>query len=216
MERVQNAGFNRCYNLWTAQPVKVDGEEINRPLKDILENAGPVEATDNYGNVYAAGSGKEPVNHHYRIYYKHLIKHLIEVCYEEVCKSSIDVDLDGVVDAHIYDNTISPVEGQFGMIKEFNTKDSLGRRSSIGFCVIDFIFATALIAYCKHFKIMADDEIDELINLVKVGNIDLLYKVDHGYVGVVNGHKQIFPPHAADTIYPTFNLWREYWENNLK
>ena len=75
------------------------------------------------------------------------------------------------------------------MMQEFNCRDSLGRRSSIGFCVIDFIFATALIGYCKRLEILDDNLVDELRDLSRIGNIDLLYKVDHGYVGVVNGHK---------------------------
>lgn len=216
MERVLKAGFTRCYKLWTAQPITIDGEELTRPVRDLLENAGPAYALDKYGNVYKAGDGNQPIINNYRIGWIDLIKSLIGNCYKEVCLSSIDVNLDGVVDAHIYDNTISPVEGQFGMMSEFNTRDALGRRSSIGFCVIDFIFATTLIACCKHFGWLEDDSIDKLKNFVRIGNIDLLYKVDHGYVGVVNGHKQVFPPHAAETIYPTFDLWREYWENNLK
>lgn len=214
MERVRKAEFTRCYDLWTAPPVELEPGLYSITVRDMFKSNIVPYVKDKYGNIYDGGVSEKSITDGYTIGRVDLAKGLFKTCYNKICSSNVDTDIDGKIDAHIYDNTISPVEGQLGMISEFESRDNNGARSSIGFAVINFIFATALYAYCKDFgypQVCAEYE-DRII----VGNTDLLYKVDHGYVGYVNGHKQLFPPKSANTIYPTFSLWREYWENNLK
>ena len=211
MNKVRNAGFTRCIKLWTAPAIKIDEDFETRTVKELFIKSGDAYAIDKYGNVYLAGGGNQPITNRYRIGRMDLLKNLIRYCYSGgPVVSHVDVNRDGVIDAHIHDNSISPVEGQEGMIAEFACIDSTGPRSAINFCIIDFIFATSMLAFCDKFGY--PNVCDEYADKIRVGNIDLLYKVDHGYVGVVNGHKYFLPPKSADFYFPTFDLWRKYWE----
>ena len=72
---------------------------------------------------------------------------------------------------------------------------------AINYCVIDFIFATSMLAFCNKFGY--PNVCEEYADKIRVGNTDLLYKVDHGYVGVVGGHKLVYAPYSANFFVPS-------------
>ena len=91
-----------------------------------------------------------------------------------------DVDGDGVKErvAWIVDNSISPYQGQMGMMLEFAS----GNRSSTGYCSHDFILSTVILSSAKALKIYdIKNDNPALFQMVVVGNEDFLYKNEIGY-----------------------------------
>ncbi|MBR2612321.1 MAG: hypothetical protein IKC72_04550 [Clostridia bacterium] len=103
-----------------------------------------------------------------------------------------DKDGDGVKDrvAWILDESSSPYEGQYGMMKEFAS----GNRSSTGYCSHDFVLTVTLIYNAKILGIydLATDTYTDrngvsLREAIIVGNEDFLYKNEIGYQGYATG-----------------------------
>ena len=125
---------------------------------------------------------------------------------------------DGVIDAYIDDDLVSPMEGREGMMLEL--KYGGGNfprpyRSSPFFCINDFILATSLIAYCKAFKLYDLGENRELWDKIVVGNTDFDFKLTNGYHGGANGHAEYIPPRAINVSNQDYVAWREYWNTYL-
>ena len=207
MDRVQDAGFTKCYKLWTAPAKELEEGFYTRTVKDLLENGGEAYIKDIYGNIYMAGEGVS-ITTPYQLTSEEIMTQLLDYCYSGgPCVSFIDVDTDGIKEAHIFDETITPVEGRLGMFRELNAGDINNIRSSLSFSCIDYVLATAMIRFSEKFNCYNFDAHSELMERVSVGNEDLIYKVHHGYVGIANGHKEIARPSNNITGAPTMHLW---------
>ena len=108
-------------------------------------------------------------------------------CFCRTCESIVKIPFEVDFSAHIADGTISPYEGQKGMISEFNKGEDERKRSSIFHCEIDFMM---LMCYFEAMRLLGICEPTELPywNLVNVGMEDFIYKKEHGYVGYAMYH----------------------------
>ena len=104
-----------------------------------------------------------------------------------------DVNGDGREELVAYivgENSTSPYEGQYGMMKEFASGD----RSSTAYCSHDFVLVTSMLMTCKVlgiYDITKDTYTDKngtsLIEAILVGNEDFLFKNEQGYHGYATG-----------------------------
>ena len=106
--------------------------------------------------------------------------------------------------------TISPVEGQDGMMLEFDLEnDGLGRRSSLLHCITDFYLDTAMAVTCWFLRI-SKLEVYKNYEKVQTGITDFLYKFNHGYNSYSLGQKE-----RIDTSRLTgITLWGNYWADH--
>lgn len=146
-----------------------------------------------------------------------IFNYLIADCYPAIpCESKIDVEKDGVMDAYILDGTTSPLEGQLGMFREFKCGSGAGVnrrfRSSLWFCMEDYIQASALLAYYNMFIANFAEEHSSIYPRVKVGNADLMYKIEHGYVGQANGRFEKTYPKYGFKNNSEVLAWKETLE----
>ena len=217
MSKVKYYGFDRCYQCWNKETAQFPDGSFAPTAKQLLENGGAAYIKDKFGNVMFAGSG-ETIRQPYKqwnggVWY--LPKQLIEECYSGgMCRSRIDVDGDGTYDGHILDESTSPEDGKLGMLLEFN---SLGGttaavRSSLHYCLVDFIMVSTLIAYADRIGWFKLEWAQDLKEKVTAGNADLFYKMDHGYRGRGLNEKEELTPEIVYTYYPAALYWRNLFE----
>lgn len=124
------------------------------------------------------------------------------------CVSVINIDSEEDFSTHIKDGTLSPYEGEMGMMTEFNKKDGFGQRSSLFHCEIDFILVSTMLSTLKYL-IGFDYNSYERKRFVDVGINDFIYKKEHGYIGYSMGHIETDNyTNKIDSL-----LWREWWKN---
>ena len=121
-------------------------------------------------------------------------------------------DKDGNPLAFIKTDERSPYEGMIGMYFELGGDDAYGIRSSAGYSLADFNLSTmALLLLLALDKYDLSRDMDqELMNKIWVGNHDLIFKLDEGYMGYANGRQTGFistSGYAANTALKT--LWEE-------
>ncbi len=107
-----------------------------------------------------------------------------------------------------------PNKGKPGMLKEFASMDANGPRSSIGYAYDGFRPNLA-----NQFALIAsgnfdakDPEWKKSLELVKVGNDDLFYKLDHGYIDYSKG-KGSKKAISINDPGRDFKYTRELWYN---
>ena len=224
-------GFKNAYYNWTT-PARTLSNGINAPgareLYNTRENyiAGGPHVTayteDVRGNCLYLGHGIGcRACYHYRPYqstievshthYQDLIDDVLLDCFSggEVISLVYIEDEDDYCQMD-YDE-LSPYEGQEGMMKEFNIPDdSMGQRSSIFHCELDFSLVTASLATLKMLDILEPTSLPYW-DKIQVGMNDFLFKKEHNYRGYSMGNFEDYINHSLPT-----ELWKEYWNNNLR
>ena len=121
-------------------------------------------------------------------------------------------DADGNPLAFIKSGKRSPYEGMIGMYFELGGDDAFGIRSSAGYSLADFNLSTVVLLL--HLVLdrydLTRDMPRELMNKIWVGNHDLIFKLDEGYMGYANGRQTGFiatSGYAANTALK--DLWQE-------
>lgn len=100
-----------------------------------------------------------------------------------------------------------PNKGKLGMLKEFDSRDALGPRSSITYAYDGFrpnLTNLVVVLEGGYWEPNADSR--ELYDLMSVGIPDLQYKLEHGYRNYAKGKGH---PHA-------FTMDQDYWEISFK
>jgi hypothetical protein len=90
-----------------------------------------------------------------------------------------------VAQAHVHDNSASPVNGQMGMEREFNSRDGSGLRSDALYAYEGFM--NSLTTRTSMFVLGnwgCGKTQTGIVQLEAVGVADLLYKLQHGYDSV--------------------------------
>ena len=121
--------------------------------------------------------------------------------------------------AYILDGSESVVQGRPGMMKEFCAGDAGDHkhgpdiRSSIGYCMHDFIMVTACTMALNTLGLYDLRQNPALFSEVCVGNTDFLYKLEHGYVSYSSGksHGVMIDAPACRQTKDGFPLLRAYW-----
>ena len=98
------------------------------------------------------------------------------------------------------------------MYFEFAGSDASGIRSSSAYCLADFNMTTValLLGVCSGSYDLEGDMSQELMNMLYIGNSDLLYKLRQGYQGYANGKQDFLVTlgdYAAGTALAP--LWEE-------
>ncbi len=117
-------------------------------------------------------------------------------------------------------NGSSPFLGQQGMMKEFNSGDAAGKRSSLGYCEENFCSYTAMLVTLKVLGLWTDSErCRKMEKLMYVGNEDFLYKTSMGFHSFAKGHGEDTPRFETQKwlAYPiVLELWNSYLKQNIK
>lgn len=117
-------------------------------------------------------------------------------------------DKDGKPLAYIADGSKSPVEGELGMMYEFKAGDGGGIRSSASYNTHNFASVVQSFAVMELLGKSFLGVQDPFFRLLWVGNTDLIYKNEIGYVnyslGKVVGLK-------TDANYPYYLPWKAWW-----
>jgi len=125
-----------------------------------------------------------------------------------------DVDKDGIAErvAWISDESISPYQGQLGMMKEFAS----GNRSSTGYCSHDFMLCAVLMSAAKALGICDVSDDPELWSKVKVGNGDFLYKNEVGYQCFATGsYGTSTKSHSEENEGATYFAIKDLWLGSM-
>lgn len=213
-QTLSDFGFANAYKTWTT-PDFIDNKGVIRPgARRLLEEGGDAYIKEiRYGavNYYKRGTGKGvkiPYKYHDSLPFG-IIHSAHNHCFSGgICASSVTMDDDYI--CSIVDGTISPVEGQDGMMLEFDLEnDGLGRRSSLLHCITDFYLDTAMAVTCWFLRI-SKLEVYKNYEKVQTGITDFLYKFNHGYNSYSLGQKE-----RIDTSRLTgVTLWGNYWADH--
>lgn len=131
--------------------------------------------------------------------------------YKLPCKSAI-LFSKGL--AEIIDGSTSPEEGKIGMFYELNQNWRSGR-SSINHARIDFAIAICTLYTMKELGLMKAIDCSTmpiLLERVRVGNEDLIYKLEHGYRPYIDGPRM----ETYETNYAGYFFWKDLWRNELQ
>lgn len=212
--KLEAFGFKNIIEIWSTPDFQHNGQ-IFAGAKSLMINGGQAYICDQ-GNVFKGGSGVGvKVPFFYRNYAADdisLVNYLLENCYDGgAVFSHTEDDGTGAYDAYIVDGSISPVEGQLGLMTEFNGTDKDGIRSDGLYCMIDFNMVIAIITALKELGIWSENTYPYTYSLVKVGNTDLIYKLEKGYMSYSLGTQRIIKEN--NTIgYPMMKeIWQEYF-----
>ena len=207
-------GFTNAIGVWTTDGFNLADGTRALGAKELLMNGGDAYVK-NGENVYSGGTGvgvKVAYIYNETDDVVEVARQLLQHCYGGgKVTSRTDENADGIYDAYIMDGTDSPLEGQEGMMKEFNAADRNGARSHAGYCLKDFCMAVAIMATCAELGIYDVRADADLYAKICVGNEDLMYKLKHGYRSYALGRGCDIK--ESDMFgYP---LWKAYWYSHF-
>ena len=101
----------------------------------------------------------------------------------------------------------SPMEGEDGMMLEFNSSDGGGIRSSATYCLEDFVLSVSCGQVLKAFGKYDPRDNARLFRRTFVGNTDFMFKLDNGYQGYSMGSGYL--TQASNNI--CYYGWRSLW-----
>lgn len=217
--KMKEYGFINMLKVWSEADYNHNGT-IVPGAKKMIEEAGKaylLQESMGMINVYSAGQGlgaKIPFLYQdCRATDINIVNYLLTDCYSggEIF-SAIDYDGDGINEAEIKDGSVSPYEGQDGLMKEFKAFDKSGLRSDAYYCELDFIMITALLGMLKQVGLYNEFAEFSLYTKVYTGNADLFYKLKAGYICHSNGHQHtIIANNFCGYMY-----MKAYWDEYFK
>ena len=196
--RLAEYKWNNAYKVWTTEAKQHADGTFGTDAKTILLYGGPTYAynTPHTEIVKEVGDGLGVANGGNDYLYneiplsspERIVEHLLFYNYSGGPVKSdhhFDVNKDGEDElvAWILDHSISPYQGQMGMMRELAS----GNRSSTGYCSHDFQLTTILMLATDALGICRVWENKDLWALVRVGNEDFFYKNEIGYQGYATG-----------------------------
>ena len=186
---------------------------LSIPTTELLEKGGTAYGAS--GNALGEGLGvkqKYLYNQNSLDHPERILNDLLTFNFKGGAVNSGYADKQGNPLAFIRSGKTSPYEGMIGMYFELGGDDAYGIRSSAGYSLADFNMSTVAL-----LLLLALDRYDlsrdmgrELMNKVWVGNHDLIFKLDEGYMGYANGRQTGFiatSGYAANTALKT--LWEQ-------
>lgn len=212
--KFEKYGFVNALEIWQTASLEYNGKMISG-AKELLMNGGEAFIVDR-SNVYKGGTGvgvKVPFSYeNYMADDIGIINYLLEDCYSGGSVFSHTEDNgDGTYDAYIVDNTTSPMENQIGLMRELNTTDNDGVRSDAWYCMIDFNMVVAIISALKELGYWNESNYPYTYSLVKVGNADLIYKLEHGYVSYSLGRQHTVVENNIIGYPMMKEIWQKYF-----
>lgn len=215
--------FNFTHALKTFSTPAIETEYFRIPsAKEILEGTATtqyhVEELDNITNYSYGGEGKGIKREFLYSIRKptpasgwDIVRGVASRMYKLPCVSAIEFS-NGV--AKIADDTVSPEEGKIGMFYELNQAWRSGR-SSINHARIDFAIMISSMYAMKELKlmdIMNEPMLNTLYERIRIGNDDLIYKLEHGYKPYIDGPRMV----EYETNFAGYYFWKDIWQNDLQ
>jgi|GEM_PF-2653986 len=233
MAEFKDFGFTRAYARWSTEPPQLANGKTAPSSKEFMENGGTAylilrsdSSAQRLGYVAGqpAGSGKGV-----RVEYKYggyslsqpdkIFNQLLENCYSGgKVINSYGTYADGSPKAYILNGGSSPVLGLDGMMLEFKSGDGGDGvhggdiRSSCSYTSHDFIMVTAALAALRELGIydLEAEENAAVFRKVWVGNTDVIYKIETGYMSYSLG-KGYESHESANNGYL---LWKSWWNHH--
>lgn len=183
--------------------------------KQLMEEGGAATLHDGSFGGYGVGVrteytyGKHPLSDLSGIYTE-----LIAYCYAggPVFSDSADMPggkrADGTSKAYILDGTTSPWEGKYGLMLEFNGSDGGGLRSSLSYCRHDFNMVVGTFFALRLLGVWDENTYPSVFANMRVGNDDVIYKAEHGYMSHDKGGSYAGRENADGGWY----LWKALWQ----
>lgn len=110
--------------------------------------------------------------------------------------------------AYIADGSKSPVEGEYGMMYEFKSSDGGGFRSSSSYNTHNFVSVVQSLEVMRLLGSPVFTTKDDFIHQIWVGNTDLIYKNEVGYMDYSLGRQQGI---KGDKNHPYYLPWKSWW-----
>ena len=219
MEKFDRFGFSNVRAAWDKQPFRLPDGTLALSSCELMMRGGPAHLIKEvphigwkFGKPLGNGTG---VRHPY-VYLNHPLSDLSGIA-EEMLRNNYSGGpvfsayyQNGEKICYILGDLISPVEGQPGMMREFRSADGAGFRSSASYGYEDFLLVVTLL---RGLELLGSPmpKSGELFDLVKTGNTDFCFKLEHGYHGFSLGR-------GYDTTadkYPFYQGFRDLWEDYL-
>ena len=221
IKKFDEYGFSRAKYCWTTEGTTLDDGTKTAGAKELMMNGGhaylSVERRSDFPRGMDAKEGKgvrQPFLYHGFDLdaFKDIANDLYKYNYSggkvvsDTSSRPNGLDSNGEPISYILDHTKSPVEGLTGMMKELVAGDAHGVRSSTSYCMHDFVLVTESMAAISAVGGYDIKDYPELLELIKIGNADLIYKGEHGYRSYSQGKS--YDTYAKDTNYL---IWKDYW-----
>ena len=214
LARFRAYGWKNAIGEWTVTPPIFEGVQAPSQ-KETMENGGTTFHIGRDGKQeFGKGVG---VRTPYRWYgatcdqIPEIIKNVFEFSYSggKVISGRI-CTYNGITEpAYILDGTKSPYEGLDGMMLELGREN----RSSTKYGRHDFVLACAALSVLNELS-MYDIEIegaaDNLFRKLWVGNMDYLYKIEHGYMSFQNSSNP-YNEACYEIDKSAHFLWKSWW-----
>jgi len=214
LARFRAYGWKNAIGEWTVTPPCFEGEQAPSQ-KETMENGGKTFYVDRDGNqVFGKGAG---VRTPYRWYgatsdqIAEIVKNVFEFSYSggKVISGRI-CTYNGVTEsAYILDGTKSPYEGLDGMMLELGREN----RASTKYGRHDFVMACATLSVfneLRMYDIETEGAEDGLFRKLWVGNMDYLYKIEHGYMSFQNSSNP-YNEACYEIDKSAHFLWKSWW-----
>ncbi len=220
MKKFEKFGFTNVRAAWDRKPFVLPDGTLSLPTSELMTFGGNAhfgvdvpQTGEKFGGNAGYGIG---VRHPYS-YLDHPLSDLHGIA-EELIRHNYSGGevfsryfLNGEKVCYIHGDKTSPEEGKIGMMKEFNSGDKEGIRSSASYCYEDFLLVTLLL---RGLELLGQpmEKSGELFDLISVGNNDFIFKLENGYRGYSRGNGY---DTTADT-YTFYNGFSELWKNYIK
>ena len=224
--KFQEYGFLRAYNRWTTTPAQKDDGTFYPTPEDYMMNGGEIflNTTDDRLHYVPGTSGGTGVG--VRTNYTYggrtldepgkIIASLFSNNYSGgAVKSSYGTYSDGTPKAYIEGYLTSPYEGELGLMLEFagsdggNGVDGGDIRSSTSYCSHDFIMIVGALISLTELDIYdpMDNENLSLFRFAWVGNQDLIFKLEKGYMSYSLGASKGVSYESTSNGYMLMKAW---------
>ena len=218
MKTFDRFGFTNVRAAWDRQPFVLPDGTLSLSSRELMMKGGKANLIEDVqvisahrGDSLGDGIG---VKHPYR-YLGHPLSDLSGIA-EELLRNNFsggsvfsEYVQNGERICYIIGDLTSPVEGKDGMMKEFNSGDGRGIRSSASYCYEDFALVVFLL---RAMELLGSPmpKSGELFELVKVGNTDFTFKLENGYHGFSLG-KGYDTTVSKYPFYPGIKaVWNDY------
>jgi hypothetical protein len=206
MKKFDQLGFTNIKAVWTCYD-----------WKPILEKGGPYISPKTKKQLGTGTGVKHPFTYH-KIPLENVAE-IFALAEEYNYSDPVTNGIEGK--SWILNNGSSPFLGQMGMMREFNSHDAEGVRSSIGYCEEDFCPYTVMYTTFKVLNLLPTDSprIRDIEKRIYVGNEDFLYKNNTGFHSFEHGkgHDSVKATSANWLAYPfVLEIWNNYLKPRLK
>ena len=226
LARFDAFGFIRAKHKWTAEGIPLPDGTVSRSARQLMTEGGPAHLSrEDRGSISNKLKLGRPLGDGLGVPYP-FIYHgiplanlcaILEDLYAfnysggKVISDTAEIpnglDENGKPLCYIEDGTRSPVEGMEGMMRELVSGDAGGIRSSTSYCAHDFLLVVQSMYALDTLGFYDPKKNPELWSKIKVGNADVVYKLEHGYRGYSIGKSYGYD----ETRLPSYFPWKYIW-----